>query len=90
MIERKKQEITDFFESLLGGNVSVIVNTNCTYVEVEKSYDYVECSFPNLLKISEFFGTDQIDMRSASARGGCDTCDYGSSYTVEFTIKPKQ
>ena len=86
---KTQQEIKDFIESLLGGEVTVRVNDNYVYVEVDKMYEYVECSFTNLLKMVEFFGTDEIDMTCGSSSGGCETCDYGSSYVMEFTIKPK-
>jgi hypothetical protein len=53
-----------------------------------KMYGYVPVNFAFLFKLSEFFGgTKNVnDNRYASA--GCDSCDYGSSYTVTLTVKP--
>jgi len=32
-----------------------------------------------LKELSDYFGTDEIDIDSYG-QGGCDTCDYGSDY----------
>ena len=55
-------------------------------VEVKQMYEYVDCSFGKLKQLSEFFGTDHIDMDNWASKG-CDTCDFGSSYTVSISIK---
>lgn len=52
---------------------------------ISQMYDYVDFSFSTLKKLSELFGTDKIDVNNWSL-GGCETCDFGSSYKVEFEI----
>ena len=55
-------------------------------IEIKQMYEYVDCSFGRLKKLSELFGTDNIDMNNWASKG-CDTCDFGSSYTVNLDIK---
>lgn len=54
-------------------------------VRVQQMYKFVDISFATLKKLSEVFGTDNIDINNWSSRG-CDTCDYDSCYAVEFNI----
>jgi hypothetical protein len=54
-------------------------------VKISRMYNYVDTSFKKLKEISEAFGTDEIDLNQWSMKG-CDTCDFGSSYEVTFTI----
>lgn len=55
-------------------------------VEVKQMYSYVDCSFGRLKKLSDLLGTDEIDMNNWASKG-CDTCDFGSCYTVAIDIK---
>lgn len=52
-------------------------------IDISKMYDYINLSFQHLVKLSKFLGCKEIsDTRSHS--DGCETCDYGSTYTVEL------
>ena len=55
----------------------------------EISYGYMyespNLSFAILMKLSELFGTEEIDVDDF-AYGGCDTCDYGSCYGHEIQV----
>lgn len=48
-------------------------------LDFSKMYDAPPLSFKMLKALSEHFGTDKIDVDDYS-NGGCETCDYGSSY----------
>lgn len=48
-------------------------------------YDAPEISFSILKQLSEFFGTDEINVDNFS-HGGCETCDWGSEYGHEIRI----
>lgn len=49
-------------------------------------YEYVRVDFEDLERLSEIFDTRKINLRERSFEAGCETCDYGSSYEVHFTI----
>lgn len=92
-----KKKIEKFFEKLID-HESVINRSQITIrdinhrkpnsieVSVRKMYESpIVVNFALLKKISEFFGTDSIDVDDYSM-GGCETCDYGSSYGHDFQI----
>lgn len=58
-------------DSSLGKGIEIIYT---------RSYSAPELSFKTLKELSEYFGTDEIDVDSSIHNHGCDTCDYGSSY----------
>ena len=89
-IKAKFAEIfADEFQPYAGGDIKIVQNTPALVeVRIEQMYEYVTITFGHLLKISEFFGTQQIgDTRYHS--DGCDTCDYGSSYEITLRIQPE-
>ena len=45
----------------------------------------VEMSFSNMKVISDYFGTENIDVDNVS-ESGCETCDYGSNYGHEVQV----
>lgn len=53
-----------------------------TEVKFEYTQMYVspKLNFNLLKKISEFFGTEDIDVDNDIAITGCETCDYNSEY----------
>jgi hypothetical protein len=56
------------------------------YIQADRMYEYVDVSFEALKELAELFGTDKVDTDQNSS-GGCETCDYGSSYEVTFIIR---
>lgn len=54
-------------------------------IHVKNMFEYVPLPFAILKQVSEFFETDNINEISRHSRGGCETCDYGSSY--EWTLE---
>ena len=56
------------------------------YVTVSKMYNHLPLTFDTLMKLSELFGTRDFAVNQWSHLG-CDTCDFGSEYAHEFTVK---
>jgi hypothetical protein len=54
---------------------------------ISNQYNHLEINFDVLTKISEIFGTKSINVGEKQFNSGCETCDYGSSYSEEFFIK---
>jgi hypothetical protein len=61
-------------------------NKGCLKIEYGCMYEAPLLNFSVLKKLSELFGTDNIDVDDY-AYGGCDTCDYGSNYGHEIAIR---
>lgn len=56
-------------------------------VIVSQMYDFVELKFPMLNELSDLFQTDHINVGERNQIDGCESCDFGSSYTIKFNIK---
>lgn len=56
-------------------------------VNVHREYEFVPCDFKILNKIGEFFETDKVNGSEGDYYNGCETCDYGSNYEVNFIIE---
>lgn len=91
MINHSKEAIEAFFKELYKEEYNptfhVYIGKNDVRVRVDQSYNYVELDFAVLKKISDFFGTLGVNT-DMDYESGCETCDYGSSYSVEFIIYP--
>lgn len=62
----------------------------CLDIVIAQMYEYVKMGFPTLQAISDILGTEKIDIYSQESSGGCDTCDYGSSYEITLrAYEPK-
>jgi hypothetical protein len=57
-------------------------------ITLKRMYDAPGLTFTHLMKLSEFFGTTHINDPDRFSNGGCDTCDYGSSYGFTLEIRP--
>lgn len=50
-------------------------------IEIYSMYDPPPVDFGMMKALSEFFGTEKIDLDSMCIdKGGCETCDHGSQY----------
>jgi len=69
-------------------NFEIILNSvkNGYDLEVTRMYEYVDFSFDILMKLSELFGTKNINVEHFS-ESGCETCDFGSRYEITFNIR---
>ncbi len=63
-------------------------NTKCV-ISLSKMYSGIGAfaTFKDLTWISNLLGTDEIDLENADYRPGCDTCDYGSSDSVDIVCR---
>lgn len=81
-------EIKAYVEQLWPDAKVSVGNTAASLViDVEQMYEYVDLKLYHLKKLSDFLQTDNIDT-DKTAYGGCETCDYGSSYTVQLIARP--
>lgn len=60
---------------------------NSVDIEIRSDFGPPGLSLHHLCEMSEFFETKHIDVNT-TYRPGCDSCDFGAEYTLEFTIKP--
>ena len=67
--------------------VVVSVDDDEVRIKMSSMYQAASLSFAHLKKLSNFFGTDNINDEDKFAREGCETCDYGSSYGFTLVIK---
>ncbi len=57
-------------------------------ISVEKMYEAPGLDFAKLSALAEFFETKNINDDDRFGGGGCETCDYGSSYGFELVVRP--
>lgn len=55
-------------------------------ITLKQMYEYVDVTFEHLLMLSEIAKTRKVNIRDKFARGGCSTCDYGSSYILKIYL----
>ena len=58
-------------------------------ITLSNMYEAPGLSFKHLMALSEFFDTKNINDDDRFSYGGCETCDYGSSYGFTLTIRPE-
>jgi hypothetical protein len=72
------------------GCIQVITNTpDKVEIEITCMYEAPSPTLPALVKLADFFGTMNINDAAAFANGGCETCDYGSSYGYTLVVRPQ-
>jgi hypothetical protein len=59
---------------------------NAVRIRVSRMYRFVTWNFDTLEKISDFLGTKTIKLGEQDFIEGCESCDYGSKYWVEFHV----
>ena len=99
MIKHSNAEIKKFLSSIYPttytygselSTIEILSNTRDKVTfKVERMYDYVPLNLEILLKLAGFFDTKKIDTDKYSY-AGCATCDFGSSYEIEFTVRPEE
>lgn len=65
--------------------IEVEIKNSVVFITIKKMYEKPGLQFSQLQAISEFFDTYDIGTVDEFSYGGCETCDYGSSYG--FTLK---
>lgn len=60
------------------------------YITASKMYEYVEFKdlsvLQGYLKLAEILGCTNGDEVNRHSYSGCETCDYGSSYTIKLRL----
>ena len=73
--------------SIYGATVTPEVNG--WRIEMKTMYGYVRLTLDRLMALSAFMGTKNIDTVDQYSSDGCDTCDYGSLYTLALSVRPE-
>lgn len=90
MKKHTEDEIKSFFKELYGYEdpaIKVTKYEKSIEINLEQMYDYVPVDFKHLKAVGEFFETDKVNGSKGRYYNGCETCDYGSSYEVDFVIE---
>lgn len=83
-IEALKKEIENYFTNVKW--ITLWEHKNYYHLELNQMYNYVDVSFEDLEFLSKLFNTKKINFNHGSHYSGCETCDYGSSYTLNIFI----
>ncbi len=59
-------------------------------IKLSSMYESPSLNLGLLMELAEFFGTKNINDDDRFSNGGCDTCDYGSSYGFTLTVRPEK
>lgn len=68
-------------------DVNLAIDNKGYQITLEQMYKHINISFDKLEQISQIFATKLIDISNEWSRGGCESCDYGSSYTAILDIR---
>ena len=60
--------------------------TESVEVRIEQMYEHLPLGLKHLVALAKLFDTDRFTVNQES-HSGCETCDYGSSYSHNFTVK---
>ena len=69
-------------EVLSNKTENVVIKLHCMYESPAINIDI-------LTQLAEFFGTKNINDDDRFGICGCETCDYGSSYGFNLTVRPE-
>ena len=56
------------------------------FIKITRMYDPPGLTFKQLMELSQFFDTENIDDADRINQPGCETCDYGSCYGFRLKI----
>ena len=65
--------------------IEIEIKDSHVEITIKKMYEKPGLKFSQLQALSQFFDTQDIDTVDEFSHGGCETCDYGSSY--RYTLK---
>lgn len=66
--------------------VDIYRGTDTLYLTMSKMYEAPGLSFMQIQALAKFFDTLNVETESEFSNGGCDTCDYGSSYGFKIRV----
>lgn len=88
LIERNDKEVEGYSQGKPDITIGMKRNgkgDECVTIECLREYGPIELTFAHLKEVSEFFGTDHINVEPET-NAGCETCDYGSSYGFTMEV----
>lgn len=85
------KQITNLFECV----ETVAVRDNKVYITVADMYDPPRFIRPfsfltGMMEIAKLCGKTELTIEDTISEGGCETCDFGSSYGYEFVAWNKE
>ena len=84
-------EVLTFLKETWPDTDTVELNKNRTDLvsfTLSSMYDPPGLNFNKLCALSEFFDTRNMTDPDTFSKGGCETCDYGSSYGFTIELRP--
>ena len=93
MLKRTEKETEDFVRAVWGDDVEdvkVTAREDRVDIRMSNMYSAPGLNLKKLKALAEFFGTDNIDDEDQFSSGGCESCDYGSTYGFTLTIRPDE
>lgn len=88
IVDKVKEIWNDIPDSSYGNTIDVTQTDSYVRIKLEAMYSPPGLSFAHMKRLSEYFGTDNINDDDRFSESGCETCDYGSSYGFTLTIRP--
>jgi len=87
------EQITNLFKCV--ETVEVAVRDNKVYITVADMYDPPQFIAPHsfltgMMEIAKLCGKTELTIDGTISKGGCETCDFGSSYGYEFIAWNKE
>ena len=70
--------------------IKVGASSNLATIRVARMCEYPKLTFAQLMALSEFFETKNINDDDRYSSSGCETCDYGSCYEFTLTVRPEK
>lgn len=77
----------NWFKTLVDKNWVKNSESYAYALNITQMYEFVDINFDFLEKLSKMFETKNINIGDKESRAGCETCDYGSSYSLTIYIK---
>lgn len=69
------------------GSLSICKYDTAWDIDMGNMYEAPGLSLSQLIELSKFFGTENIKSGTGYSQGGCETCDYGSSYSITLEVR---
>ena len=88
-VEEIKAKIEELWSSESDQKVEVVASPSFVQISISRMYGAPGLSYAILKQLAEFFETEEIS-DDTWGEGGCESCDYGSKYSVILYIGKKE
>lgn len=86
--EEIKKKVNEIFEfAYYDAEIEITINKSYVDLRISQEYTKPTLAFKQLNALAKFFDTLNVETESEFSNGGCDTCDYGSSYGFVLRIR---